>query len=260
MHWNTLVPDLEAAPALAWSHMTWGDIAGYAGAALFVISFFRKTMIPLRALGAMSNLCFVAYGYLTGLYPMMVLHMALFPLNGVRLYQMMVLVRRVRTAAEGNRTMDWLRPFMSRRACRAGEVLFRKGDLADSLFYTVSGRFRLDESNIELPVRVFVGELGLLAPDGRRTQTLKCDAAGELLVISYDQVKMLYFQNPDFGFYFMQLATSRLFQNLETSETLLAAANARINALTDAPAPLEVMPPGPEPQRRPSLPSPLSTR
>jgi CRP/FNR family cyclic AMP-dependent transcriptional regulator len=255
MHWNTLVPDLEAAPAFAWSHMTWGDIAGYAGAVLFVISFSRRTMIPLRGLGAMSNLCFVAYGYLTGLYPMMALHAALFPLNVVRLCQMMQLVRRVRTAAEGNRTMDWLRPFMSRRACRTGEVLFHKGDIADSLFYTVSGRFRLDESNIELPVQVFVGELGLLAPDGRRTQTLKCDAAGELLVISYDQVKMLYFQNPDFGFYFMQLAASRLFQNLQTVEQQLASANARLDI-----RPPDIRPVDPEPQRQPSLPLPLSTK
>ncbi len=230
MLWNTLVPALQAALASFWIRPSWGDVAGYLGGVLIVVSFFNTTMIPLRAMGALSNLCFVAYGYLDALYPTMVLHAALFPLNGVRLFQMVKLVRRVRTAAEGNKTMDWLRPYMRRRSCRTGEKLFRKADVADSLFYTVSGRFRLNESGIELPRSTFVGELGLLAPDGRRTQTLECVEAGELLAISYDQVKMLYFQNPDFGFYYMQLATSRLFQNLEASQQLLAEANARVRA------------------------------
>jgi cyclic nucleotide-binding protein len=221
MHWNTVVPALGTALAAMPGPPTWGDVAGYLGGILIVLSFFKTTMIPLRAIGAISNLCFVAYGYLDALYPMMMLHAALFPLNVVRLCQMVKLVRRVRTAAEGNKTMDWLRPYMRRRFCRAGEVLFHKGDVADSMFCTVSGRFRLNEMGLELRHSTFVGELGLLAPDGRRTQTLECIEAGELLVISYDEVKMLYFQNPDFGFYFMQLATGRLFENLTALEQRL---------------------------------------
>jgi CRP-like cAMP-binding protein len=117
--------------------------------------------------------------------------------------------------------MDWLRPYMRRRFCRAGEVLFHKGDVANAIFCMVSGRFRLSEVGIELRRSTIVGELGLLAPDGRRTRTLECLEAGELLEISYDQVKMLYFQNPDFGFYFMQLATGRLFENIRALEQRL---------------------------------------
>ncbi len=228
MNWDTLVSNFQGLIAQYILHATWGDIAGYAGDVLIVVSFFKTTMIPLRALGALSNLCLVAYGYLDALYPIMVLNAVLFPLNLLRLQQMLKLVRRVRTAAEGNQTMDWLRPYMKRRACRTGEVLFRKGDTADCVYYTVSGRFRLKEIGLELPPRAFVGELGLLAPDGKRTQTLECIEGGELLVTSYDEVKMLYFQNPDFGFYFMQLATSRLFHNLERAEQRVAELNARL--------------------------------
>lgn len=221
MHWNTVVSALETALAYIPTHPTRGDVAGYLGGILIVLSFFKTTMIPLRAIGAMSNLCFVAYGYMDALYPIMMLHAVLFPLNVVRLYQMAKLVRRVRTAAQGNKTMDWLRPYMHRRFCRATEVLFHKGDAADAMFCVVSGRFRLSEVDIELRRGTFVGELGLLAPDGRRTQTMECLEAGELLEVSYDQVKMLYFQNPDFGFYFMQLATGRLFENIKASEQRL---------------------------------------
>jgi CRP-like cAMP-binding protein len=226
MYWNVAVAEVETELLSIWTHLTWGDLAGYLGGIFIVLSFFRTTMIPLRAMGAMSNLCFVAYGYLDTVYPMMMLHAALFPLNVVRLRQMVRLVRRVRTAAEGDKTMDWLRPYMRRKVCKAGEVLFRKGDAADRMFYTVSGRFRLVETDTELPQHVFVGELGMLAPDRRRTQTLACTETGELLVVSYEQVNMLYFQNPDFGFYLMQLATGRLFQNLAALEQRLSARNA----------------------------------
>ena len=227
MHWNMVVPALETALASIRTHPTWGDIAGYLGSIMILLSFFKTTMIPLRAMGAISNLCFVAYGYLDAVYPMMMLHAVLFPLNVVRLGQMVKLVRRVRTAAEGNKTMDWLRPYMNRRICHTGQVLFHKGDVANAMFYTVSGRFRLNELNTELQRSVVVGELGMLSPDGRRTQTLECIEAGELLVITYDRVKMLYFQNPDFGFYFMQLATGRLFENLKALEQRLSASNPR---------------------------------
>ena len=236
MNWNILTSIFQKFISEYVLHATWGDIAGYAGDVLIVISFFKTTMIPLRALGAMSNLCLVGYGYLDGLYPTMVLNAALFPLNLLRLRQMIKLVRRVRTAAEGNQTMDWLRPYMVRRATHTGEVLFHKGDVADCVFYIASGRYRLKEIGIELPHGAFVGELGLLAPDGKRTQTLECVEGGELLVTTYDQVKMLYFQNPDFGFYFMQLATSRLFHNLELAEQRLAGLSHSASTVVEDPA------------------------
>ena len=68
-----------------------------------------------------------------------------------------------------------------------------------------------------------VGELGLLAPGGLRTQSLVCEEAGSVLRLSYDQFKQLHFQNPKFGYYFLQLTTERLFENLATLEQTLTA-------------------------------------
>jgi CRP/FNR family transcriptional regulator, cyclic AMP receptor protein len=58
------------------------------------------------------------------------------------------------------------------------------------------------------------GELGLLNSDQARTATIECTASGELLQISYEQVKQLYVQDPKFGFYFLHLVSRRLFHNL----------------------------------------------
>jgi CRP-like cAMP-binding protein len=202
--------------------LSWEEVPGYFGALFVIASFVVRTMIPLRALSAASNLCFIAYSYSVGQYPMLLLHSTLLPLNVLRMVQMMKLVRRVRGAARGSRTMDWLKPYMTHRRCRRGEILFHKGDRADAMYYIVSGRFRLPEINIYRVPGEFVGELGLLAPEGQRTQTLECVEEGDTLAIRYDQVRELFFQNPDFGFYFMQLAAGRLFHALELMEQQLA--------------------------------------
>jgi CRP-like cAMP-binding protein len=119
--------------------------------------------------------------------------------------------------------MNWLKPFMTRRKTAVGETIFQKGDEADAMFLVASGEFSLLESGIAIPVGSVVGELGLLSPDGTRTQTLICKEPGELLSIRYHDFKQLYFQNPEFGFYFLQLTTSRLFENIGRLENTLAA-------------------------------------
>ncbi len=198
--------------------LSWRAVPGYLGAALIVASFLVRTMIPLRALSAGSNVCIIAYAYLSTEYPALVLNAALLPLNILRMVQMIKLVRRVRSAAHGHRRMDWLKPYMSRRHCSRGQVVFRKGDVADTMFYIVSGKFLIPELGIYGQPGEFVGELGLLAPDGLRTQSFECVAKGDLLAIHYDQVHEMFFQNPDFGFYFLQLASARLFDQVKRLE------------------------------------------
>lgn len=202
--------------------VTTPDIVGYVGAALVIATYSMKTMIPLRIVGLTSNAILLVYAGLTSDAPDVILGFIVLPLNAVRLYQMIQLTRRVETAAHGDGSMDWLKPFMHRRRTKAGEVLFHKSDPADAMYYIVSGHFRLQETGIELPVGEVVGELGLLAPDQRRTQTLECVRDGELLVITYDRVKQLYFQNPSFGFFFLRLSTQRLFHNQRLLESRVA--------------------------------------
>jgi CRP-like cAMP-binding protein len=146
----------------------------------------------------------------------------LLPLNSYRLHQMLQLVRDVKRSVSSDLSMEWLRPFMTERKCVTGEVLFYKDEKAESMFYIVSGRYRLVESGIELPIGGIVGELGMLSPSNARTQTLECIEAGTILSVSYAQVEQLYVENPAFGFYFLRLSTARLFQNLESLEKRLA--------------------------------------
>ena len=62
----------------------------------------------------------------------------------------------------------------------------------------------------------------MLSPSNMRTQTLECIADGLILSVSYSKVEELYVQNPAFGFYFLRLASARLFENIDKLEQRLA--------------------------------------
>jgi CRP/FNR family transcriptional regulator, cyclic AMP receptor protein len=212
--------------------MEWPTWFGYAAVTTSIVTCAMRTMVPLRILSLVCNSCFVIYGFFGAVYPTLFLNLILLPLNGFRLREMLELTHKVQAAVSGDRSFDWLKPFMAKRRERAGDILFRKGDTADSMYYTVTGRYRLAESGIEIPPGQVVGELALLAPDKRRTQTLECIEDGEVMVASYEQVKELYFQNPEFGFHFLELTSARLFQNIARLEDELERKNAALAAMT----------------------------
>jgi hypothetical protein len=202
--------------------LTLADALGLIGAVLYLATYAVKTMVPLRVLGVASNIFLVGYAFLHASYPTFLLYFTLIPLNALRLYQMLDLIKKVEGAASGDLNMDWLKPYMHKRTTKSGEILFRKGDVADEMFYTVSGRYRLVESGIEIPTDRVVGELGLLSPGNQRTQSLECVEGGEIMSISYEKVKELYYQNPRFGFFFLRLTSERLMQNIARMEQELA--------------------------------------
>ncbi len=204
---------------------------------IFVVATYTmKTMIPLRVFGILTNVLLIAIAIPTHHYPTLVLHSILLPLNVYRLHEMLQLVRDVKKSVNSDLSMDWLKPFMTKRNCKAGEVLFYKDEKAEEMFYIVSGRYRLVESEIELPVGALVGELGMLSPTHERTQTLECIEAGAVLSVTYTQVEELFVQNPEFGFYFLKLASARLFENIGKLEERLAEYTYNRAAVAPAPA------------------------
>jgi len=140
------------------------------------------------------------------------------------------LIKQVETAASGDLNMAWIKPFTSSRLMNKDEFIFSKGETADALFFVVSGRCRLIESGIDIAPGAVVGEFALISPDKTRTQTLQCKEAGKLLEITYGQVKQLYYQNPTFGFFFLQLISRRLFENIKRLESEVGHLRAQLAA------------------------------
>jgi CRP-like cAMP-binding protein len=210
------------------------EIIGFIGAALMVVSLAMNTMIPLRAVGIISSIFQIAFALLAGITPMLIQHSVLLPMNAYRLYEQTMLVRRVRKASNEGLSMDWLMPYMTKRQVHTGQILFRKGQPATEMFIVSSDRLRLSEIAVDVLPGGVVGELGLLAPNQQRTQTLECVEDAEILQIGYDRIKSIYFQNPSFGFYLLRLTSARLFQNIAQLEKELEQRGQEVQRLQAA--------------------------
>jgi CRP/FNR family transcriptional regulator, cyclic AMP receptor protein len=65
--------------------MSSGEIFGYIASALVFATFYMRTMVPLRVVAIASNVAFIIYATIDGLTPIFLLHVALLPLNVLRL-------------------------------------------------------------------------------------------------------------------------------------------------------------------------------
>jgi hypothetical protein len=191
------------------------------GAVFYVATLLMRTIVPLRISAIISDVFFVAYAVLANSVTTFILYILLLPINGIRLYQMLKLINKARISAQGDLSMEWLKPFMARRKYQKNDVLFHRGDPANEMFFTVTGEFLVKEIGIRLPAGRILGELGFLSPNNRRTQTVECIENGEVLVITYDKLLEIYFQNPEFGYYFLRLSSDRLLQNIARLEAII---------------------------------------
>jgi CRP/FNR family transcriptional regulator, cyclic AMP receptor protein len=211
--------------------------AALLAAGLVITSSFVKTIIPLRWLAVGSNAGFIVYGLLHPSPLVLLLHATLLPVNLYRTAEMIRLTKRVNgVAAEGEQPDVWLKPYMRRRKMKAGDVLFRQGDLADHLYYLVDGRIEFVEFGSSMqPGRLF-GEIAFFAPDRKRTATARCATPCTLLSIDESTFKQLYFQNPAFGFEIVRLIAGRLTEDVQRVRRQLAETAARAEPAVAPPA------------------------
>ncbi len=204
------------------ANITLPNMFALVGSIFFVATLLMQTMVPLRVANMAGCTFFVAFGALSGNVATFLLYLLLLPINAVRLRQMLNLIKKARVATLGDMSMEWLRPFMTERRYRRGDRLFKKDDAATEMFLTVTGKFLVTEISVELPPGRLMGELGFLTPNKRRTATVECIEDGQVLTITYERLLEIYFQNPQFGYYFLVLTSQRLLENISRLEAIIA--------------------------------------
>jgi hypothetical protein len=178
-----------------------------------------KTMIPLRVVAIVSNIAFITYallgiryGIFDRVYPILVLHASLLPLNVLRLRQLTRLTRAVHQATDED-VLQSLIPYMKTEMHPQGTVLFRQGDPADQLYMIQEGRVHFPEIHKRIGAGEVFGEVGLFAPQSVRALTAICDEPCRLSAISRDKVLELYYQNPKFGFFLIRLVSGLVLED-----------------------------------------------
>jgi len=195
--------------------MHWFEPIGYVGSLLMFLTFFMKTMIPLRLTGIAANVFMIVYTAAAGVVPVLILQSCLLPLNVYRLVQMRRLIARVKAAARGDFRLDPLIPFMRREHHKKGHVLFRTGDPANRLYMIQRGTVRLAPLDKKVGKGDVLGEIGILSPHNLRTATAICDEDTDVFSIGQESVLQLFYQHPEFGFFLVRLITQRLLVNLD---------------------------------------------
>src|SRR6202048_2192751 len=117
-------------------NITLANMFALIGAIFFVATLVTQTMVPLRVANMIGCAFFAGFGALTGTVTTFLLYLLMVPINAYRLRQMLNLVKMARGATQGDTSMEWLKPFMSERKYRKGDVLFKKGHAANERLLT----------------------------------------------------------------------------------------------------------------------------
>jgi hypothetical protein len=188
----------------------YAEAIGVAAAVASLYAAHAKTIIPLRIAAIVANALAMAYSFTHGTYPTFVLNAVLLPVNAWRLHAMIGLIRDIDAATRSDMNVDWLLPYTRPAQFKAGETIMERGEYATAAFYIVAGEVHVIEIDETYGSGALLGEIGLFAPDGRRTMTVRCKTDVQAAKIDYDQFKQLYFQNPQFGFRLLHLIVARM--------------------------------------------------
>jgi CRP-like cAMP-binding protein len=107
---------------------------------------------------------------------------------------------------------------MSKTSYKKGTNIFTKGEPANKMLYIYSGRVRVTDIESSVQTRFLergtvLGEIGIFAPDRKRTATAIAEEDTDVYSIDEDKIIQLYYQNPKFAFYLVKLITRRLIEN-----------------------------------------------
>lgn len=112
----------------------------------------------------------------------------------------------------GERPLDiaGLLPHMKHRIFKQGTTLFRKGDHSDCLYLIQKGRIALPEFSASLGQHDTLGEIGVFAPDHRRTCSAVCETDVALFEIDADSVRRAYIVHPGFALHILTKISERM--------------------------------------------------
>jgi len=201
--------------------MEFEDVIGWTGSIVSLVSFSMKTMVPLRVLACIASALFIWFGIITGIYHSVVLNSALFVFNAFRLYEILKVSRAVKTLKGEPSEFDWLRDIARPSEMTEGELIFRKGDAPDGLYYLDKGTVELSEIGVTLNAGTVFGEIAFFTDAGERTSSAVCREDCHVIHIDESTFIDLYYRNPAFSVSIVKLISKRLMEGrIKPPETL----------------------------------------
>src|SRR6201990_2515129 len=84
------------------ANITLANMFALIGVIFFVATLLTQTMVPLRVANMIGCMFFAIYGALTGVITTFLMYLLLIPVNAWRLRQMLALIKKARSATQGD--------------------------------------------------------------------------------------------------------------------------------------------------------------
>jgi len=166
-----------------------------------------KTIVPLRALSIGSNIVFICYallgihyGIFDKVLPILVLHLALLPLNIYRLRQITETIRSVQMMEQSSSANDFLIPFIDKKTYADGTVLFKKGADARDVYLISKGQIAVSEVDKWLAPGMMFGEVAVFSSGAKRTAMTVCQGDCEICCMTGFKMLELFYLDQRFAF------------------------------------------------------------
>ena len=205
-------------------HMAWHlPVMAVLTLGLVLSTFYMRTMIRLRTAAIITNVAFLAYGFYFMLWPSIILHGVLLPLNALRLAQMHRAIRQMKSVGAGEAIeLARVLPHLKLQRYKAGTVLFRAHDVAETAYYLVEGKINLPDIPATVERGELFGEVGIFSGSQRRTSGAVCETDVGLYAIDRKSITAAFYQNPKFAFFMISLIAERLYSRAAPDQSVTA--------------------------------------
>jgi len=184
-------------------------------AVLFKLATFSiHSTIWLRVLVILSSVCFIIYSALFQIWPLLAIEVILLSINAYRLYELIALRRLVtHMTDESEPDFSAAIAYGKKRVIPAGNVIFKKGDPVDSLYYLAEGRVEIEDQNVSVAAGKIFGEMAFFNESAARSATVRCSEDTVVYELDEKRFTRLQYEDPEFAMAVMRLVTKRLVAN-----------------------------------------------
>ncbi|MGM0738964.1 MAG: Crp/Fnr family transcriptional regulator [Bacteroidota bacterium] len=190
------------------------EAVGWLAAALKLSTFSMKSMIPIRVLAMASSVCFIIYSGVFHIWPLLAAELFLLSSNAYRLYEIIALRRLVTHMTDDSETdFSAAMAYGKKRVIEAGDVLFKKDDRVDSLYYIAEGRVKVEDQNVSVGAGNIFGEMAFFNKTAVRSATVRCVEDTVVYELDEKRFTRLQYEDPEFALAVMRTVTKRLVAN-----------------------------------------------
>ena len=190
------------------------EAVGWLAVALKVATFAMHTMILLRILAMASSVFFIIYSGVLQIWPLLAIELILLSMNAYCLYAIIALRRLVtHMTDESEPDFSASMAYGKKRVIQAGDVVFKKGDPVDSLYYLFEGRVEVEDQNVSVAAGTIFGEMAFFNSIAERSATVRC--LEDTIVYELDERRFtrLQYEDPKYAMAVMRTVTKRLVAN-----------------------------------------------